>query len=434
MPVSNITASEDNKTPLPQRLSGAMAFFVQKQIIILMKETEHSQIMKKERNHRLDAKVNSERKRNCMISISTQRSFIMGIAILWIVWFHTDLSYQIPLLSFLRETGYGGVDLFFLLSGVGAWFSLQKNPDAASYLKRRAMRILPSYYPFIIAWLLMMKITGELYGTEIIGNLTMLGWWAQGRNQFNWYVNAIWLFYLLSPVFVGAIAKACKKERTAVLLMAGGFLASVTFFHTLILTAFSRLPVFILGVFLGSVIMRTMQEMEAEKCVSVQETQDEKTEIKNSGKGVGASWVKKHLFDHNNVIWNILMLAGFAILYLCLTKLSGYMWTYGLWWYPFVMIAPGLALDLGCLAQWLQKSKAGNILRRGINAAGEASFEIFLWHIGLFGYVKPRLEMNGIRWLILAATAILIGIAYRKLIEKAVSLPGKRIGNDLGKI
>lgn len=415
--------------------------------------------MKEERNHQLDAKANSRKdkyhqsdsknsggqKENFLVTISTQRSFIMGIAILWIVWFHADLSYQIPLLSFLRETGYGGVDLFFLLSGVGAWFSLQKNPYAASYLKRRARRILPSYYPFIIAWLLMMKITGELYGTEIIGNLTMLGWWAQGRNQFNWYVNAIWLFYLLAPVFVGAFEKACKKERTVVLLMAGGFLASVTFFHTLLLTAFSRLPVFILGVFLGSVIMRTMQETEAEKCVSVQETeaekcvsvqemQDKKTEIKNSGKGVGASWVKKHLFDHNNVIWNILMLAGFAILYLCLTKLSGYMWTYGLWWYPFVMIAPGLALDLGCLAQWLQKSKAGNILRRGINAAGEASFEIFLWHIGLFEYVKPRLEMNGIRWLILAATAILIGIAYRKLIEKAVSLPGKRIGNDLGKI
>lgn len=353
-----------------------------------MKETEHLQIMIEKRNHRFDAKVNSERKRNCMIFISTQRSFIMGIAILWIVWFHTDLSYQIPLLSFLRETGYGGVDLFFLLSGVGAWFSLQKNPDAASYLKRRARRILPSYYPFIIAWLLMMKITGELYGTEIIGNLTMLGWWAQGRNQFNWYVDAIWLFYLLAPVFVGAIAKACKKERAAVLLMAGGFLASVTFFHTLLLTAFSRLPVFILGVYLGSVITRTMQETEEK--------------------------IKKHSF----AFWNVLMFAGFAILYLCFVKLSGYMWTYGLWWYPFVIIAPGLAMDLGCLAQWLQKSKAGNLLRCGINAVGEASFEIFLWHIGLFEYVKPRFEMNGIRWLILAATAILIGIAYHKFIEK----------------
>lgn len=186
--------------------------------------------------------------------LSTQRSFIMGIAILWVAWFHTDLPVGIPGLSFLRETGYGGVDLFFLMSGIGAYYSLTKNPDTFSYIKNQAKRILPSYYPFIAVWLIMMKMTAEIYGTEIIGNLTMMGWWCESRCQFNWYTNAIWLFYLLAPVFVGAICKTEDRKKRmgiTVLLMVVGFLVSMTFWHSLLLTAFSRLPVFILGIYLG---------------------------------------------------------------------------------------------------------------------------------------------------------------------------------------
>ena len=50
--------------------------------------------------------------------LSTQRSFIMGIAILWVAWFHTDLPVGIPGLSFLRETGYGGVKAAVNLTGI----------------------------------------------------------------------------------------------------------------------------------------------------------------------------------------------------------------------------------------------------------------------------------------------------------------------------
>lgn len=57
-----------------------------------------------------------DKKKFGIIQISTQRRFIMGIAILWVAWFHTDLIVGIPGLSFLREVGYGGVDLSFLLS------------------------------------------------------------------------------------------------------------------------------------------------------------------------------------------------------------------------------------------------------------------------------------------------------------------------------
>ena len=346
-------------------------------------------------------KVMSDISKKGITLLSSHRSFIMGIAILWVAWFHTDLEIGIPGIAFFREIGYGGVDLFFLLTGIGAYFSLKKNPDTVSYMKNRFFRILPSYYPFILVWLVMMMITGEVYGTEIIGNLTMMGWWCGGRNQFNWYTNAIWLFYLLAPFLVGIIGRegdgtvrpvnksavfeksVNRKVVITVCLMAAGFLVSMTFWHTLLLTAFSRLPLFILGIYLGSEIME-------EKRSGV------------SGK-------------YPLVFWNVLMAAGFGLLYFCLMKFSGSMWNYGLWWYPFILIAPGLYLDLACLAEMISKFRIGRCIKNVVGQIGNASFEIFLWHIGVFEFVKPRYEMNGLKWAVLLTVVVLWSIGYRKM-------------------
>ncbi len=358
-----------------------------------------------------------------LVLLSSHRSFIMGIAILWVAWFHTDLEIGIPWISFFREIGYGGVDIFFLLTGIGAYFSLKKKPDAALYMKNRILRILPAYYPFIFVWLVMMKITGELYGTEIIGNLTMMGWWHGGRNQFNWYTNAIWLFYLLAPFLVGVIGReaddvmvlsdgsadykksAKKKVVITVCLMATGFLASMTFWHTLLLTAFSRLPLFVLGIYLGSEIMKEKQR-------GVSGTAGASSDSQSSRELFG--W-QKYPF----VFWNMLMAAGFVLLYFCLEKLSGYMWNYGLWWYPFILIAPGLSLDLAYLAELLSKQRIGRWIKNAVSEIGNASFEIFLWHIGVFEFVKPRYEMNGLTWAALLAVVVLWSIGYRKVIDSS---------------
>ncbi len=330
--------------------------------------------------------------------ISNYRSFIMGIAILWVAWFHTDLEISVPGLSFLREVGYGGVDIFFFLSGIGACFSLTRNPDTVAFIKNRAKRILPSYYPFIIVWLVMMKFTAEIYGTEIIGNLTMMGWWSNSRCQFNWYTNAIWLFYLLAPLFVGIICRAengLKRVAVTLALMLAGFMISMTFWHTLLLTAFSRLLIFALGVYFG-----------AEMLVDIKKGYEQPKE-------------QKYIWQKYPVLfWNASMMAGVVLLAFCLKNMSGYMWNYGLWWYPFVLITPGLCMDLGVFARLLGKCSAGNTVRKVIETAGDASFEIFLWHIGVFEFVKPRFEMNALTWTLLLAVVVAWGILYRRAIQR----------------
>jgi len=244
----------------------------------------------------------------------------------------------------------------------------------------------------------MMKLTAEIYGTEIIGNLTMMGWWNDSRCQFNWYTNAVWVFYLLAPLFVGIIGKANKglhRIGVTIVLLTVCFFASMTFWHTLLLTAFSRLLIFVIGIFFG-----------AEMLVDIKKGYEPPAEQR-------FVWQKYPV-----LFWNVLMIAGVVMLAFCLRKMSGYMWNYGLWWYPFVLITPGLCMDLGLFARLLGKCSVGSVIRKVIESAGNASFEIFLWHIGIFEFVKPRFEMNAVAWTILLAVVVAWSVLYRRMVQR----------------
>ena len=55
-------------------------------------------------------------------SICKWRSELMGIAIIWVAVFHSYLVFEEPWML-LKNTGYAGVDIFLLLSGVGMYSS-----------------------------------------------------------------------------------------------------------------------------------------------------------------------------------------------------------------------------------------------------------------------------------------------------------------------
>ena len=46
------------------------------------------------------------------------RSFIMGLSIIWIAIYHIPLKTGIPILHFIEDTGYGGVDRRISLTGI----------------------------------------------------------------------------------------------------------------------------------------------------------------------------------------------------------------------------------------------------------------------------------------------------------------------------
>ena len=51
--------------------------------------------------------------------LSKYRSELMGAAMLWVMLFHAaDLTFPIPGLDLFRAAGFGGVDIFILLSAI----------------------------------------------------------------------------------------------------------------------------------------------------------------------------------------------------------------------------------------------------------------------------------------------------------------------------
>ncbi len=88
--------------------------------------------------------------------LSRYRSELMGAAMLWVMLFHASkLELGLPILDLARKAGFGGVDLFILLSSMGLALSLiRREQDYTAFMLRRAGRILPSYYAVMLPYTL----------------------------------------------------------------------------------------------------------------------------------------------------------------------------------------------------------------------------------------------------------------------------------------
>ncbi|MBR5764245.1 MAG: acyltransferase, partial [Bacteroidaceae bacterium] len=65
--------------------------------------------------------------------LSKHRSSLMGIAIFLVVLFHAPHIFPDTFFDLIQSQGNLGVDIFFLISGIGLFFSWTKNPDAGLF-------------------------------------------------------------------------------------------------------------------------------------------------------------------------------------------------------------------------------------------------------------------------------------------------------------
>lgn len=312
--------------------------------------------------------------------IKGNRSFVMGIAILWIALYHIPMHTSFAGLKFIQDIGYGGVDIFVFVSGFGIYMSLERDSDAFSFLVRRMKRLLPSYIPFIIIWMLVRFITYQIYITEICGNLTMTGWWNGDANQFNWYIDCILLFYIASPYIYGAIK---RSSNNWILLLVLSGLISLSFLHGQLLMAMTRLPLFVLGMVVADA-----------RCKFITET------------------------TYGFLIMNIITVLGFVLLYMCLYVQDRMdKWHYGLWWYPFILITPGLIWDIGLLGEKFLRVSFLKPLYVLISNLGKASFELFLLHLFIFETAQAKGVKGNTAWILLFVSAFVIGYGYHIMID-----------------
>lgn len=324
------------------------------------------------------------------------RKIWMGFAILWVIFFHFGYKPPDPLAA-LQSSGYSGVDIFFFASGIGCYLSYSRDKNAAAFIKRRFIRIMPTYFVFIVIWCTYKVITDGMDFTTVLGNIFCVQDLTGKDGSFNWYFGAMWIFYLLTPYFV-AVADKIKKPAGCVLFCLLLVLFSFPFWNVkALIIIVTRMPVYFLGMYLA----KRSQES------------DDKISLK---------------FMLIATVLSIISMAAFIV---CYFKLHDELWNYGLWWYPFIITAPTICLYLSFICKQLEKKSAGRNILKAFSFIGSYTFELFLVHLFVFKEVSSMImerqpnHVIAIWFAALIPVAIGAAILYQltkgvnKLIKKA---------------
>ena len=149
--------------------------------------------------------------------LSRRRTELMGAAMLWVMLFHASgLEFGIPLLNLVRKAGFGGVDMFILLSAMGLAMSLsRREQDYSAFMARRGARILPAYYLVMIPYTLTLILTQGRPWAALLWNSTLLYYWMRSSGAFNWYVAGAMTFYAVTPFCFRRLRDARRRELAA---------------------------------------------------------------------------------------------------------------------------------------------------------------------------------------------------------------------------
>ncbi len=312
--------------------------------------------------------------------VSRYREEIKGLAILWIVFFHTRL-YLPGGFDLLRALGYGGVDIFLFIMGMGLHRSLSRQPELGGYLGRRFARILPAYLPVLLVWMAVSYPAAGLSPVQtlrsVAGNLTMVGYWFDAPHVYNWYANAQFLYFLIAPVFFAVLVRAKKPLWALCGLLALCVGIGVALIGQPQMMGIARLPILLLGMAFGM-----------DWPASTRRGLTRAAYIGGVAIGLAAVvWC----YQHSPILCN----------------------DFGMYWYPFALIAPALCVGL---AYAFHKAEKARPLFAPLRLLGESSFEIYLVNIWLYEAAKQWQLTDVWGWLGIMAASLLLGVLYHLLV------------------
>ncbi len=285
---------------------------------------------------------------NCVITfreIFAYRSVWMLLAILWIVLFHSPLTLPGPL-NMVKLTGYGGVEIFLLASGIGCFFSLGKNPSITQFLKRRLSSILPTWILFLAIYCAFQLRVSTMTVNEILGNLFGWGTFAGLKHQFNWYIGAMWVCYLTAPVLTDVVQNTTMKQKICITVLLAAM--STAFFGQYILMFYSRIPIYFLSFVIAELSTR-----------------------------------KPGLTGKEVLLTLGAMVLGVGILGIATFRYPDAVNHYGMCWYPFLLITPGLVLLISLIAKALSATRLSGLVQC-MNKLGQYTFPLYLSHLFVF--------------------------------------------------
>ena len=190
--------------------------------------------------------------------LSEQRSGIMGLAILFIMMFHSH--HFLPF-------GNVGVDMFLICSGIGIYYSLSKGRKLGDYFYKRFLRIYPQF--FIIS-LLFYGVINTSDSISLLYHLTMIDFWMYSCKDF-WYVPCILAFYVFSPLLFWLLNKSVKIFALLFFLyiLLYLFIRIVYIPQFYFTTILDRIPSFLGGMMIGKCIYEGVKLSVCSKYVIV---------------------------------------------------------------------------------------------------------------------------------------------------------------------
>lgn len=284
------------------------------------------------------------------------RNHLIGIAVLWITFHHSGFLVITPAADAFKSFGYGGVDFCVFASGIGCYFSLEKDPDILRFLKRRIQRLGPTYLCFIIPWLLWKQTVVALPAHSILGNILGLEAYVSWQYIFNWYIGGLLLFYICLPYFK-RITDSCSSFRQDLLVCLGLVLLGIPFcgIHNSLIIL-TRLPVLYAGVVYAKLAKQGYT-------LKVRDT----------------------------IALAAAALLGSTALITMQSKAPDLLLFWGLKWSLYVLIVPGVSVLIAFLAAKLETIKYLRIINRFLGTAGIYSFELYLVHCFLYEDLMPLL-------------------------------------------
>lgn len=198
---------------------------------------------------------------NYLDNISKSRSFLMGVAIIWVFMLHSPKS-GFSFIDSFASLGWCGVDIFIFLSAIGLCFSLKKSPEIVPFYKRRLIRIIPTWMVILLgvhilgAIVVAMKPELPFYHphtpTQMICWYTGIGYWISGfvngqkyEYFYEWYIPTLLLFYVFAPL----LFKQSKRSLIVLFVLSIVIVELMSYYEILYYLHFSyqRIPIFILG-------------------------------------------------------------------------------------------------------------------------------------------------------------------------------------------
>lgn len=318
--------------------------------------------------------------------LSRYRTELMGAAIGWVMLFHSfDLDLGHWAVNWLRAAGFGGVDIFIVLSSMGLVMSLaRREQDYSSFMARRASRILPAYYIVMVPYTIFFILCYQAPWSALIWNCLLLYYWVRPVGAFNWYVAGSMTFYAVTPMCFRLMRRSRRRELTAAAGVLAGLAACQVLMHDgywNMLDVMYRVPVFFLGLLLGFYVLE----------------------------------------DRKIGLWDALFWWGWAGLG------AVYLWAMGRVQGPFFLPLCHLFLFTTvplCLALcWLFQHLPLDWLRRPLRLLGTYSLEIYLLNISLFAEVPLLRRLvsfgpsNRLYYLLSYAANIALAVLLHRLAE-----------------